>query len=209
MQKKQNSSHRLSSVIAIIICIVLIPLLVMNLTIIIKSYINPDEVPDFFGIKPFVVLSGSMEPAILAGDLVIIKTANPVGLKLDDIISYKEGDSIITHRIIDLQEQDGAPVFITKGDANNTGDLRPVTYSQVEGIYLFRIAKLGNLAMFMQTPMGLLTFVGIPLLGFILYDVLRRRQSDKKESVEMQEAQAEIERLKAELAQTTDDDAKQ
>ena len=73
MQKKQKSFIGLSSVLAIIICIVLISLLAMNLAIIIKPRENPDKVPNFFGIKPFVVLSGSMEPAIPAGDFVVVK----------------------------------------------------------------------------------------------------------------------------------------
>ena len=76
------------------------PILLMNITITVKSYLNPDKVPDFFGIKPFVVLTWSMEPLILGGDLVITKTVDPATLKVDDIISYKEGDTVITHRII-------------------------------------------------------------------------------------------------------------
>jgi len=200
-QQKRKSSKRVSSIIGIVICVILVPILLMNLTIIVKSYINPDAVPDFFGIKPFVVLSGSMEPEILVGDLVIVQNVDPANLKANDVISFRDGESVVTHRIMELTETEGAPAFITRGDANNSDDTKPVTYEQVEGIYLFKINGVGNLAMFMQTPMGLLVFVGIPLCAFILYDILRRKFEDSKGDKKYNDAQAEIERLKAELEQ--------
>jgi len=197
---KRKFKVRVSTIIAIIVSVILLPILIMNITIVVKAYINPNETPDFFGIKPFVVLSGSMETTIMAGDLVVMKETEPSTLKIGDIISFKEGQSVVTHRIIETTEKDGEPAFITKGDANNTEDKTPITYSQVEGIYLFRIAKLGRMAMFMQTPIGMLTLVGIPLLGFILYDIIRRRISAKKENNMISAAQNEIEMLKSELA---------
>ena len=203
-KQKQRSGSRIPSIIGIIVCVILIPLLVMNLTIIIKSYLNPDKVPDFFGILPVVVLSGSMEPEILTGDLAILKRIDPSELKLNDIIAYKEGNTLVTHRIVELTENDGEPSFTTRGDANNASDRNPVAYSQVEGVYIYRIPGLGRLAMFMQTPLGILVFVGVPLCCFILYDIIRRRHANQKEKAKLDEAQAEIERLKAELTQKPD-----
>ncbi|MCL2695832.1 MAG: signal peptidase I [Clostridiales bacterium] len=206
MEKKTKNSfgRRLPSIIGIIICVLLAPILAMNLTIVIKSYTNPDRVPDFFGVKPFVVVTGSMEPAIFGGDLVVTKTVDPAALNVKDIIAFKDGTAVITHRIMELTEVGGEPAFITQGDANASPDEKPVLYSQVEGIFVFRVARLGHLAMFMQTPVGMIVFVGIPLCGFILYDIIRRRLSEKKEKSEERftdlEAQAEIERLRAALA---------
>ena len=199
-QSKKRSSSKWSFIIAIAVCVVLAPILVMNLTIFVKSYTNPDKVPDFFGIKPFVVLSGSMSPEIYSGDLVITKTVDPSGLKVGDIISFKEGNVVVTHRITELSEKDGSPVFITQGDANDTEDGNAVSYAQVESVYLFKIKGIGNLAMFLQTPAGMLIFVGIPLCGFILYDIVRSRADDKRARARNRKAKAEIERLRAELA---------
>ncbi|MCL2813887.1 MAG: signal peptidase I [Oscillospiraceae bacterium] len=181
-EHEKGHIKKLPSVAGVVICLLLIPMLIINLTIVIKSYLNPDKVPDFFGLKPFVVLSGSMEPAILAGDLVFIKTVDPLTLKTGDIISFKEGNNIVTHRIVELTEKGGEPAFLTRGDANNTSDRTPVTYSQLEGIYLFRIGMLGTLAIFIQTPMGMLIFACIPLIGFVLYDILRRSFDGKTEN---------------------------
>jgi len=200
LRAKKKFAGRLSSIIGIIVCLLLTPILVMNLTIVIKSYINPNKVPDFFGIKPFVVISGSMEPAINGGDLVVTKTVDPYKLKANDVISFKDGNTVITHRIIGLTEIDGEPAFITKGDANNANDENQVIYSQVEGIWLFKISGLGNLAMFMQNPMGMFVFVGIPVCGFIIYDIIRRRLSEQKIRSNNRAAQAEIRKLRAQLA---------
>ena len=199
MKKQKKFFRILASGIGILICIVLIPILVMNLTIIVKSYLNPNEVPDFFGIKPFIVVTGSMEGTIDGGDFIVTKVVEPEALEVGDIISYSIDTSVITHRIIEKTEVDGQPAFITKGDANNTEDQDPVMYDQVESIYLFRIAGLGNVAMFMQTPVGMLVFIGIPLCCFILYDIIRRRLQAKKDSEKDGEMQSELESLRAQL----------
>lgn len=198
---KKSFWHIISPIVGLIICIILVPILIMNITIVVKSYMNPDKVPDFFGIKPFVVLSGSMEPKIAGGDLVITKTVVPATLKTDDIVSFKEGNAVITHRIVGLTANGGDPAFITQGDANNAPDENAVTYSQIEGVYLFKIPGLGRLAMFMQTPTGMLVFIGIPLCAFVIYDIVRRRLADHKKQARDDEAQDEIERLKAQLAE--------
>ena len=88
---------------------------IMNLTIAIKSYLNPNKVPDFFGIKPFVVNVGSMETEIMAGDLVITKNVDPAKLEKGDIISFKDGNAVITHRIHEVKEENGETVFYYQG----------------------------------------------------------------------------------------------
>ena len=190
-QYKKGFIATLPSILGIIICLLVAPILIMNLTIVVKSYINPDKVPDFFGIKPFVVATGSMETAIYGGDLVVTKTVNPAELKVRDIISFKDGNSVVTHRIIQLTEKDGQPAFITKGDANNVEDGNPVTYEQVEGVFVFKVRGLGDLAMFMQTQVGMIVFIGIPLCGFIIYDAIRRRRAEQEARYREQRARAQ------------------
>lgn len=207
MKKQKKIFRILASGIGILICIVMIPIIVMNLTIIVKSYLKPNEVPDFFGIKPFIVVTGSMEGTIDGGDFIITKVVKPSTLEVGDIVSYSIEDTVITHRIIEKTEVEGQPAFITKGDANNMEDQDPVTFDQVESIYLFRIAGLGNLAMFMQTPVGMLVFIGIPLCCFILYDIIRRRLQAKKDSKKDYEIQTEIENLRAQLDEQKKDHA--
>lgn len=203
MEEKTQStvSQKIIIAVCIIVCIILIPILVINLTIVIKAYIHPDDVPDFLGIKLFVVETDSMSPIFYGGDLIVTKTIAPDKLEVKDIISFREGKSVVTHRIEEITTKGNSLAFVTKGDANNAIDSgEPVVSDNVESVYLFRIAKLGRLAMFMQTPIGMLVFVGIPVIAFILYDILSRVLYNKKEDVKEKAASEEIERLKAELA---------
>ena len=74
MNKKEDKKKKsLSDWIVTIACIILVPVLVINLWIMIQSKTNQDKVPSVFGYKPFIVLSGSMEGKILKGDLIITK----------------------------------------------------------------------------------------------------------------------------------------
>jgi len=193
--------------IGIIICVLLLPLLIINTTLIVKSIVYPDEVPSFLGYKPFIVLSGSMEPEFYSGDLVLVREAVTSDLKVGDVISYKEGQSVITHRILKVTEEQGTRQFITKGDHNNVSDRSPVTEDQVEGRYLFHVSKLGNFAIFMQTPIGMVIFIACPLALFILYDVVRRILFDRKKSKKTQELEAELEKMRQQLAEKQDNDS--
>lgn len=86
----------------------------------------------FFGwlpAYPVVVATGSMEPAIGAGDVVILCRTDPAALEVGDVIQYQSDGCTVIHRIV---EKDG-DTFITQGDANNAPDLRPVEREQVLG----------------------------------------------------------------------------
>ncbi|MGN0564137.1 MAG: signal peptidase I [Candidatus Heritagella sp.] len=78
---------------------------------------------------PVVVATGSMEPAIGAGDVVIFCRTDPTELEVGDVIQYQSDGCTVIHRIV---EKDG-DTFITQGDANNAPDLHPVEKEQVLG----------------------------------------------------------------------------
>jgi len=183
--KKTKKRQVLTTALAITFCIFIVPIAIMNLTLIVKSYVNPEKVPDFFGIKPFIVLTGSMEPEINSGDLIISKTVDPNALGVGNIISFKEGNAVVTHRIAEITDENGEPAFVTKGDANNARDTIPVTYSEVEGNYLLRIPKLGHLALFLQTPLGMIALIGLPVLGIVIYEFSRVKREKEKENREL------------------------
>lgn len=99
-------------------------------------------VPGFWGIRPFVVLSGSMEPAVPTGSVAFVRMGDRDG-SVGEIITYRLGEGenapLITHRIVGIE--DGC--FITRGDANETADQVPVRPDQVEGTFLFHIPMAG------------------------------------------------------------------
>ena len=127
-------------------------------------------------------MSGSAEDHIEVGDLIFTVKPNTAELKKGDIISFMEGDIAVTHRIVDVTtDANGKRSFITKGDANNTED-PAVGEDAVFGLYKGRIPGLGDFAMFLQKPLGMAVFIGIPVCAFIIYDIIRRqRSSGRKE----------------------------
>ncbi len=199
--EKKSLSQKILTGAGIGLCVVFAFLLICNLVIIIKGTVAPEKPPSVFGITPMVVLSGSMsgtaEDHIEVGDLVFINKADPDNLKVGDIIAFMEGTTTVTHRIIRVEYTDeGAPRWITKGDANNKEDSRPVSPENLVGIYSFRIPGLGDVAMFLQQPVGMLLVIGLPCLAFIIYDIIRRQRSAVKQDEKASEMEAELERLR-------------
>lgn len=198
MKEKNGLLQKIVGAVGIALCVVFVPLLLINVTLIVKSYTSPDKVPDFFGYKPFIVLSGSMEPSIMTGDMVFVKETDPDSLKVGDVIAYKSGSAVVTHRIVEVKSENGETRYVTQGDANNAADQGMVKPADVEGIYQRRIAGAGNLAMFMQTTTGMILFVVCPLVLFVLWDVIRRQLESRKEVSRTKELEMELERLRAE-----------
>lgn len=192
---------KLKKVVSILILIILLPILFVNGVILVNSFIYPDEIPSFFGWKPFIVLSGSMETEIYAGDVAVVKETDIASLKKGDIIAFKSGDIVITHRICDIIQEDGETKYITKGDNNNAEDNGYALPEQIEGVYQFKISRLGNLAMFVQTPMGMIVCLSIPFIILVLVQIVDSKRNQKyieEKGNKQKRMEEEIERLKKE-----------
>ena len=196
--------HNIMTVIGTVICIILLPILAINITLIIKSYTNADEVPSVGGYLPLIVLTDSMYPYIESGDLIICHTIEGDEVKVGDVISYFDpegnGTSIVTHRVTEVTTDSEGLAFRTRGDANNVEDSMLVPEKSLVGIYKSRIAGAGNVAMFMQTSTGLVVCVVLPLLLLVGYDVVRSRAQESKKQKDTDALLAELEALKAEKA---------
>lgn len=196
--EKKSVGHILLSVIGTILCIILLPILVINIILIAKGISNEKEVPQFAGYYPMIVLSGSMEDTIMTGDLIVGKAAEIEEVSVGDIISFYDGNSVVTHRVIEIETVDGEIRLTTQGDNNNTADSKKVTKDNLIGKYIRLFPGLGNIAMFMQTTQGLLICVVCPIVLFIVYDVIRRNRYAKQEKAETDNLRAELEALRME-----------
>lgn len=102
-------------------------------------------IPRIWGWKPYIVLSGSMEPAVHTGAVAFIDTGNRE-YAAGDIVTYRvEGrdqELLVTHRIVGKEGKN----YVTKGDANDVSDPAPVTPGQIVGKYVFQIPFAGYLA---------------------------------------------------------------
>lgn len=202
--KDRESSKSLSRV-ALVICILLLPIIVANLTIIIGSFLHPDEVPGFLGYKPFIVLSDSMLPTISSGDLVLVKEVDVEKLEQGDVIAFREGTSVVTHRIVEVMNEGDAKRFRTKGDNNNVADPLLVRPEMVEGVYLLGIPGLGRAAMFIQTPVGMTLVIALPLILFVAYETVRRKRVDREREERTYALERELERMRRQIGQGADD----
>lgn len=180
-----------------IVTILVILILFISCVILIDSIKNKDEVPSFFGWKPFIVLSGSMETSIYTGDLVVVKETDAISLKVDDIIAFRnEADTVTTHRIVDVINQNGNVCFRTKGDNNNTEDANLVKVEEVEGIYVFKISGLGNILMILKEPKSLAVILLVILvIGLIWINILDKIEK-KNLKIEDEKYRKEFEEFK-------------
>lgn len=203
-QDNAGLNHKILTIIGTILCVILIPVLAINLTLIAKSYINTEKVPSVGGWLPLIVLTDSMYPEIHSGDLIICHTEDAENIKDGDIIAFFDpagnGTTIVTHRVTDVTAQDGTLAFRTKGDANNVEDAMLVPAEDLVGVYQKRIPNMGNVAMFMQTTQGLIVCVVCPIILLVGYDMIRRRKYEKTKKDDTDALLKELEELRAQKA---------
>lgn len=152
-------------------------LILINLYLGANKAITRNPIPDVFGFSPLVVLSGSMEPAIYPGDVIVIRQQAADRYQIGDVVTYLAGATPYTHRIVG--EENG--VFSLKGDNNNVVD-EFLTADRFEGKMVLRIPKMGAAIVFFKRPPGMaalgLLFILI-VYGGDLYRTARRKMQKK------------------------------
>ena len=125
------------------------------------------------GFKLLVVKSGSMEPTIKTGSMVIDKTVGEY--QIGDIITFKNSESpseTMTHRLVDIEYQGSTKFFQTKGDANDSPDSAKITADQIVGKVIFKVPYFGYIVSFTRTLPGLIIFIVMPAL-IIIYEEIK------------------------------------
>lgn len=200
---KKSVAPKIVNIVSIILICLLSVILLNNIVFIFRGA-KSEGPPSILGVTPLVVLSGSMEGdakgSFPAGSMIFLKEAED--LQVGDIIAYKDPASsklsIVTHRIIEvITEEDGSVYYRTKGDANNAEDPNAIPTSMIIGQYFFHLPHMGDFSLFLQEPVGMLLFIGLPIMLFISYDTIRGRVAKKKKSDEQAELEAELARLRA------------
>ncbi len=192
VQKESKRIHTIGRIISAILYLILIPIIIFNFTLIIKSFIKPNETPDFWGYKSLVIVSGSMEPTIKKQDAILVKKIPEEEIKVNDIISFTTKNQInVTHRVIEIQEENGIKKYTTKGDNNNTEDKEKITYEQIEGKYQFRINQFGMVIQILKSKVTLfLLVIAIILITYYQGRIKKKKQErkQKREKYEKRDA---------------------
>ena len=146
-----------------------------------------NALPMPMGYGAAVTLTGSMEPTIMADDLIIV--AEQEAYELDDIVVYQSGSILVVHRIISI---DGQSVT-TQGDANPVAD-EPMDVSLIKGKVIAIVPVLGNVARVLKTPAATIVL----LAGAVLLLEMSFRKEKQKKSDDLELIKEEIRRLKEE-----------
>ena len=124
-------------------------------------------VPSLANYRSYVVLSGSMSPAIPTGAVVLAATVSPTTLKVGDVIVYNRSDvqERVTHRIYNIKEGGAHPTFTTKGDANGAPDTWTVQYpNDTAGKVVMSVPYVGYVYTILGSPQGRLVFLVVPVV---------------------------------------------
>jgi signal peptidase len=129
--------------------------------------------------RTFIVISGSMEPTIMTGDLIFGRTDR--GFGVDTIITYQDPKGhIVTHRIIKAEQQtNGSIGFITKGDNNEDPDQYVTPSKRVLSTYWFTIPKLGYFLVYVSSFMGITIIISL-FAGWFVSDFVWQRLNKKE-----------------------------
>ena len=172
---------------SITIDVLIVIVFIISLLVVIASITAKREngQANVFGYTANSVQTDSMKGTINEGDLIISKVVTSKNkadfdLKEGDIVSFyteiKKGTKIlITHRIYEVRQAGNTRVITTWGDNRESAPEPddPITMSDVESVYLFKIPLVGHFIDFLRTPLGFIICLVVPLLAFICWQAYK------------------------------------
>lgn len=209
---KKNKAVRVLLAIKNIICWALIVCLALLIVMMLYTRIK-GEVPSVFGYSILRVSSGSMEPELMVGDVILDKNIDDVqSIRIDDIVTYKgsgETDGLlITHKVIKApyKADDGTYYLQTKGIANEIPD-NEISADRVVSVMVCKIPQLDALYNLFLSPWGLVIFIALIILIFFdeLVAFIRALTGNTKSAKDAADINEIIERLSAENQNENDD----
>ena len=181
---------------SILLWAVILMAALFSFTTLATKYTN--KVANLAGFTPLSVVSDSMAPTFRSGDLILIRQCDPAKLEQGDIISFhtiiNNEYTINTHRISEIQEQNGLRSYVTKGDNNDIADVRMISDGDIIGRYVGRLPGFGKVVDFLSGTVGFLVVIVLPLLVFFIYQVyhLITVGVDLKKAVAVEAAQNQV-----------------
>ena len=156
-----------------------IALILVSVFVLLSVVLTPaGQVPRVMGFSVFRVLTGSMEPEIPEGSLLLVRQADADTIQVGDVISFFSPDptlegAVNTHRVVDIRTENGGRIFYTKGDANVLEDAYPVREDMVVGKAVHVFTGLGKVVAVLSNPLVFGSVILLPLLGILLWNLWR------------------------------------
>lgn len=142
----------------------LLCLFLVGFTVTIASAIT---VPLAFGYHSFTVLSGSMEPTISTGDVIVVKTISPLDAKVGDVVSFRDPENaarLLSHRVTEMHVGPQGVAFVTRGDANTGVERWQIARNGTIGRVEYHVPKLGYVTNRLGSRFGRFAFLVLPAL---------------------------------------------
>jgi signal peptidase len=145
------------------------------------------SVPYLFGERSLTVLSGSMEPQLHVGDVVVVDQVPPLEVRVGDIVTFRDPEDasrLITHRVREIDVNGSEVAFVTKGDANTSVEHWKINTAGTIGRVRYHVWRLGYLMFWIRSPLGRLGMVVVPALllgGFELWRIWRPANEDERD----------------------------
>ena len=163
-------------IISAVITLALALLLAGNIYVIAARALTGEQMPELFGFSSAVVVTGSMSPAIEAGDFIVCRES--AGYRPGDIITFRSIDpanygEVVTHKVQELTSYEGKDAYVTYGTANESADSYPALKEKVIGQYRFRLPKVGALFDYLKSPAGYFVLLFLPFFLLMLSQGIR------------------------------------
>ena len=153
------------------------------------------KVPSVFGYSFMQVATGSMEPTIPTGSIIIVKQTDPAEVKVGDIITFYSPDPIIldmpnTHRVTGVGDENGVPLFTTRGDAGTRNDTYPVRADRLIGVYKVHFS-VGKLAEIVHSKVFFFLVMLVPICAVISVEFLRVKKLSEEREAKKEQSEKE------------------
>lgn len=211
MKEKKSVLKKIANVLLTVVIILLAVIIAFTMFVRITG-----NTPTLFGYSIFRVSTGSMEPELMVGDVILTKEVDDVNsLDVGEVITYRGtigeyADMLITHQIVKAPYvENGTTYVVTKGIANEIED-SPVPVDKITGKLVCKIPFLDMIYSFFLTPWGLLTAILLILLAFAgeFWNIYKLSHSEKAElpAINQETLEKAIEQYKQDNSEDSKDE---
>lgn len=187
ISKNIKRTQKVKKILLVVLYLLLIPTILFSIFLMFVELGNSDEVPSFFNMDIYIVVSESMAPKINVNDIILVKKGyTNEQYKEGNVITFIRADGeLITHRIEEVTKVGLLRAYITKGDNNEEPDEFPVTYDQIVGKVVYVMPKFGAFVNLLKNKL-FFTMCIIFLVLIVIYDrynrnkILQRKKTREK-----------------------------
>ncbi len=183
----EQAHARLKKILSAFTTILLVCTTALALCLVLQTTLQGEV--SLFGYRLYYIVTGSMEPTIPVGSLIVVKLDEDTLYEVGEVITFVSQDAAIsgyanTHRVVAVEEIDGGTYYTTKGDANNSADTLLVPQEDVIGKMVLQIGaavQAGSFLAFVGTRWGFVLCVIAPVLlvtMFCLRDFTRAYRAE-------------------------------